>query len=122
MAGPQDFGVREESIDDRTHVLAVEGELDALSAPKLGRRLMRLTAPGAHRVVVDLTAATFIDSSGLGVILEGVRNLSGEKGRLVLVCPTKRLLRPFEIAGLTSRLDIFPSRGEALGTLQTASP
>ena len=111
--------MREESIDDRTHVLAVAGELDALSAPKLGRRLMRLTTPGAKRIVVDLSAATFIDSSGLGVILEALRNLAGGGGRLALVCPTQRLLRPFEIAGVTSRLDIFLTRDDALAT---ASP
>ncbi len=114
--------MREESIDDRTHVLAVAGELDALSAPKLGRRLMRLTTPGASRVVVvDLSAATFIDSSGLGVILEALRNLAGGGGRLALVCPTPRLLRPFEIAGLTSRLDIFSTRDDALLGLAAAS-
>jgi anti-sigma B factor antagonist len=122
LAGPQDFGVREESIDDRTHVLAVAGELNALSAPKLGRRLMRLTTPGASRVVVvDLSAATFIDSTGLGVILDALRNLAGGGGRLALVCPTPRLLRPFEIAGLTSRLDIFSSRDDALLGLGAAS-
>ena len=113
--------MREESIDDRTHVLAVAGELDALSAPTLGRRLMRLTTPGAKRVVVDLSGATFIDSSGLGVILDALRKLAGGGGRLALVCPTPRLLRPFEIAGLTSRLDIFSTRDDALLGLAAAS-
>ena len=46
---------------------------------------------------------------------------AGGGGRLALVCPTPRLLRPFEIAGLTSRLDIFSTRDDALLGLAAAS-
>lgn len=118
MAGAQQFGVQEESLGDRTHVLAVNGDLDALNAPKLGRRLMRLTSGGRGRIVVDLSATTFIDSTGLGVILDALRHLAGDgDSGFALVCPTKRVMRPFEVAGLTSRLDIFGSREDALGGL-----
>jgi anti-sigma B factor antagonist len=66
---------------------------------------------------VDLSGVTFLDSTGLGVLLNALRQITLRHGRLVLVCPTERVLRPFEIAGLVGHLPIFASREEALGQL-----
>jgi hypothetical protein len=48
------------------------------------------------------------------VILNALRHQKTRSGNLVLVCPTERILRPFQITGLVGRLGIFSSRGEAL--------
>jgi anti-sigma B factor antagonist len=117
MTGQPDFGLCDEPVDDNTHLFALRGEVDSLTAPRLGRQLIRVTDEGRTRVVVDLSRVTFIDSTGLSVLLNGLRQLTSRQGRLLLVCPSTRVLRPFEIAGLTERLDIFRSREEALGQL-----
>ena len=115
MGALTDFGLRDEPVDDSTHVLAPSGEVDALTAPHLGRRLLCLAEEGKTRVVVDLSNVTFIDSSGIGVLLNALRHLRGRSGRLVLVCPTERILRPFQVSGLDGHVWIFSSREAALG-------
>lgn len=117
MPGPAGFGLSDEVVDNRTHVVKPHGEIDAVTAPKLGRRLLLLADEGKTWVVVDLSSVTFIDSTGLGVLLNALRSLGRRDGRLVLVCPNDRVLRPFQITGLIDRMPIFPSREAALGGL-----
>ncbi len=120
MSGLTDFGVVDEAVDDHTQLVMPSGEIDALTAPQLGRRLIALADEGKTDVVVDLSRVTFMDSTGIGVLLNAVRRLGARRGRLVLVCPTERVLRPFEVTGLIGRLRIFPSREAALGGLAAA--
>jgi anti-sigma B factor antagonist len=117
-----DFGLNDEAVDDRTHVVAPHGEVDALTAPRLGRRLLGLVEDGKTRLVVDLSNVTFMDSTGIGVLLNALRQLrSRNGGGLVLVCPTERIMRPFEITGLMDQLRVFGSREQALGGLRSAA-
>lgn len=117
MAGPAAFGLCDEPVDESTHVLSPEGEIDAVTAPQLGMRLLGLAEEGKRAVVVDLSKVTFMDSTGLGVLLNAVRALASRRGKLVLVCPNERVLRPFQVTGLVDRMSIFPSREAALGGL-----
>jgi anti-sigma B factor antagonist len=117
VAGSLEFGVVDEAIDDNTHLVAPSGEIDAYTAPKLGRRLLTLVDQGKTGVVVDLSGVTFLDSTALGVLLNAVRQLSSRRGQLILVCPSERVQRPFQITGLAERLSITGSREEALGQL-----
>jgi anti-sigma B factor antagonist len=120
MGGTLDFGVLDEPVDERTHLVAPEGEVDALTAPTLGRRLLGLLEDGKTGLIVDLSRVTFMDSTGIGVILHALRRLSQCGGHLVLVCPSERALRPFQITGLVDRVQIFHSRAEAVGGLAAA--
>jgi anti-sigma B factor antagonist len=113
-----DFGLNDEAVDDRTHVVAPRGEVDAVTAPRLGRRLLGLAEEGKTRLVVDLSHVTFMDSTGIGVLLNTLRQLRSRKGGLVLVCPTERIMRPFQITGLMDQLRVFGSREQALGDLR----
>jgi anti-sigma B factor antagonist len=120
VGGLIDFGLSYVDVDERTHVVAPRGEVDAVTAPQLGRRLLGLADEGKTRVVVDLSNVTFMDSTGIGVLLNALRQLRLRKGSLVLVCPTERVLRPFQITGLVDHLSIFGSREQALGGLAGA--
>ena len=115
MGGVIDFGLVDEPVDELTAVVSPHGEIDALTAPRLGRRLLDLAEDGKRLLVVDLSAVTFMDSTGISVLLNALRHLKTRSGNLVLVCPTERILRPFQITGLVGRLGIFSSRDEALG-------
>ena len=92
-----------------------------MTAPQLGRRLLSLAEEGKIRVVVDLSQVTFMDSTGIGVLLNALRQLRQRKGALVLVCPTERILRPFQVTGLVDHLRTFRSREQALGGLAGAT-
>jgi anti-sigma B factor antagonist len=112
-----DFGLVDVPVDDKTHVVSLRGEIDALTAPRLGRRLFGLADEGKRGIVVDLSEVTFMDSTGIGVLLNALRHFALRHGRLVLVCPTERVMRPFQVTGLVGHLTIFESREKALGCL-----
>ena len=114
MGGKLDFGLKDEPVDDHTQVVEPHGEIDVLTAPQLGRRLLGLVDEGKTRLVVDLSRVTFMDSTGIGVLLNALRRATGRDGSLVLVCPTERILRPFQVTGLVAHLRIARSRSEAL--------
>jgi anti-sigma B factor antagonist len=117
MGGLIDFGLVDESLDSGTHLIALRGEIDVHSAPRLGSRLFGLVEDGTSRVIVDLSDVTFIDSTGIGVLLNALRHFSLRHARMVLVCPTERVLRPFQVTGLIRRLTIFENREHALAGL-----
>jgi anti-sigma B factor antagonist len=114
MGSAFELGLREEPVDDRTQVVAPRGEVDLRTAPHLGKRLLSLIDEGKTRLVVDLSRVTFMDSTGIGVLLDALRRLTCRNGGLVLVCPNERVLRPFEVSGLTGYIQIARSRKEAL--------
>jgi anti-sigma B factor antagonist len=97
-----------------THLIAVGGELDMSAAPDLRAALDRAVEDGAVTLVVDLTETTFIDSTGIGVLMAGVQRLRAAGGSLELACSEPNLLRIFEIVGLDRRLTIHPSTDAAL--------
>ena len=117
MGGVIDFGLVDEPVDDTTHVVAPHGEIDALTAPRLGSRLSAWPTRASAGVVVDLSEVTFMDSTGISVLLNALRHLATRHGELVLVCPTARILRPFEITGLVGCTSDLRSAREALGGL-----
>jgi anti-sigma B factor antagonist len=112
-----DFGLVDEAVDDTTHVVSLQGEIDASTAPKLGSRLFGLADEGKRAVVVDLSEVTFIDSTGIGVLLNAAAQFAGRHGRLVVACGDERILRPFQLAGVARHLTICDSREKALGCL-----
>ncbi|MDQ3719769.1 MAG: STAS domain-containing protein, partial [Actinomycetota bacterium] len=60
------FNIQDEEIDSTTHVIELGGEVDLYTAPEFKERLVQLIEDGKTQIVVDLSAATFIDSTTLG--------------------------------------------------------
>jgi anti-sigma B factor antagonist len=98
-----------------TSVLAVRGEVDVYTAPRLREKLVELVSQGKHNVTVDLEAVDFLDSTGLGVLVGGLKRLRSHDGDLSLVCTQHRILKVFEITGLTKVFTIHASVDEAVG-------
>ena len=92
-----------------TAVLAVHGEVDVSTAPRLRQQLVELASAGNDRAVVDLEGVDFLDSTGLGVLVGGLKRLRSHDGDLGLVCTQSRILKVFEITGLTKVFAIHDS-------------
>ncbi len=90
-------------------VLVVGGEVDVATAPRLRERLIELVNGGRHRIVVDLGAVEFLDSTGLGVLVGALKRVRTHDGDLALVCTEARILKVFEITGLTKVFSIHES-------------
>ncbi len=104
-------------------VLVVSGELDYDSCPLLRTSIFSHIGAGKRRLVVDLSAVSFIDSMAIGVLVGTVARLrSSGGGALVVVCETqnKRVVRIFDVAGVASVISVYSSREEALRALVAA--
>jgi anti-sigma B factor antagonist len=90
-------------------ILSVRGEVDVYTAPRLREKLVELVSEGRYKIVVDLEGVDFLDSTGLGVLVGGLKRFRSHDGDLTLVCTQHRILKVFEITGLTKVFSIFDS-------------
>jgi anti-anti-sigma factor len=98
-----DFRLTSAELVDGTYVVTVSGEADATDVESLGDELEEVLGEGASCVIVDLLEVPLIDSAVLGVLLRMSRRLRSGGGELVLVADDPRVLRTFEIAGLSAQ-------------------
>src|SRR3954469_24579097 len=117
FASPQ-FELLEEQFDSNTRVISVSGEIHVTTAPEFSQRLNDAIAAGTTGVVIDMSGVEFIDSTGLSVLLNGLRRVTRSDGKLSLVVSNPTVLRLFEITRLDSTFDIQPSREAARARAQ----
>ena len=104
----QEFHV-EERAGASPPVIAVGGEIDVATAPQLRECLHRVIARGEATVVLDLLQVTFLDSTALGVLVGALKRCRELGGDLHLVVADPRILKIFEITGLTNVFTIADS-------------
>jgi len=101
-------------------VITVKGEIDVYTAPSLRERLNELVGAGRYDLVVDMGGVEFLDSTGLGVLVGGLKRVRSHDGTLRLVCAQEKILKVFRITGLTKVFPIHPTLTEALADTSTA--
>jgi anti-sigma B factor antagonist len=94
---------------DGIEVVDVEGEIDVYTAPRLRELLIELVNNGHYQLVVE-----FLDSTGLGVLVGGLKRVRAHDGSLDLVCTQERILKIFRITGLTKVFGIHDTVDEAI--------
>jgi len=99
---------------DGTTIVAVGGEIDVYTAPKLRDKITELVGDGVFSIVIDMEAVEFLDSTGLGVLVGGLKKVRAHDGSLELVCTQDRLLKIFRITGLAKVFVIHDSADGAL--------
>lgn len=105
-------GVREEN---GAVVVAFTGDIDLHHAPEAHLALMAACDSEPARVVVNLEDVTYMDSSGLGVLVEVLRKVRSFGGTLRLCCLSERVRSVFEITRLDHFFDVRPTEEEAIG-------
>jgi anti-sigma B factor antagonist len=108
-----DLSLSTRSEGDRT-IVEVGGEIDVYTAPKLREQLIDLVSGGSYHLVVDMDNVDFLDSTGLGVLVGGLKRVRAHDGSLRLVCTQERILKIFRITGLTKVFPIHSSVSEAV--------
>lgn len=111
------FGIIRHELDQRTSLISVEGELDLSTAPQLKWALIDALESGRSQLVVDLSGATFMDSTALGVLI-GVNRSLDVGARMALACSQASVLNVFELSGMDGAFAIFPTLGAALAYIQ----
>jgi anti-sigma B factor antagonist len=102
------------SRQDDISVVTVAGEVDVYTAAQLRAVLDEEIGAGHARLVVDLDQVSFLDSTGLGVLVGRLKLVRNHSGWLRIVCSNDRILRVFRITGLDKVFGIHDSLEQAL--------
>jgi anti-sigma B factor antagonist len=90
-----------------TTVVAVTGDVDLATAPRLHQHLSELVGQGCTRLAVDLRGTEFLDSSGLSALISGMKRARAAGGDLVLVCSPGRIRRLLEVVALDQVFSVY---------------
>ena len=108
-----DFAV-ESALVGGIIVVTASGELDSHAAPTLEALLSPLSRRSECDLVVDLAAVSFLDSTGLGVLVATLKHVLESEGRLDVVVATPRVLKVFTLTGLDVVIPLHTTLESAL--------
>ena len=108
-----DLNLRTYNTPGNAAVLEVQGEVELHNAPKLRAQLHRLCGSPNPHVIVDLSLVSFIDSTGIGVLVGALKRAREASGDLIIVGAKDRVHRIFEITGLLGALPLAKTVEEA---------
>ncbi len=90
-------------------LVQVSGEVDMSNSPTVRETLIDLTGQKAGAIVVNLEGVTYMDSSGIATLVEGLQEANAYGGKFRLAALTPKVMQVFELARLTDVFEIFPS-------------
>ncbi len=96
------------------NVLSLEGEIDLHVSPQISTSLAAMTRKKPAKLVVDLSRVSYIDSSGLAVLIEAMQNVGAYGGKFALAGLQEGVRPIFEIARLDQVFQIYPDTAAAL--------
>ncbi len=99
---------------DGIEVVDVGGEIDIYTAPRLRELLIDLVSKDSYQLVVNMDKVEFVDSTGLGVLVGGLKRVRAHDGSLDLVCTRERILKIFRVTGLTKVFGIHQTVDQAI--------
>ena len=103
---------------DGIEVIDVEGQIDISTAPRLRDLLIDLVSKGSYQLIVNMDKVEFLDSTGLGVLVGGLKRVRAHDGSLDLVCTRERILKIFRITGLTQVFGIHETVDQAIAAMK----
>ncbi len=99
---------------DGIEVIDVAGTIDIHTAPRLRELLIDLVSTDNYQLIVNMDQVEFLDSTGLGVLVGGLKRVRAHDGSLDLVCTQERILKLFRITGLTKVFGIHETVDQAI--------
>lgn len=108
------FELGEQRSAEGVDSVSVSGEIHVSTAPRFREALDSVIENGDGKLVLDLTAVEFIDSTGLSVLLNALRLINQRQGHMAIVCTNPTVLRLFEITSLDTTFEIFATIAQAI--------
>ena len=105
-------------INETSQALDLEGEVDVYTAPLLRQEIMDQVDSGVKHLLVNLEKVEYLDSTGLGILIGGVKRMKEQEGSLKLIGPSARITRIFEITGLNRIFDVYADEQSALSAIK----
>lgn len=114
------------TVDHRFHgdltIVTVTGEIDVFTTPRLRASLLELIESGSRHLLLDFTDVTFLDSTGLGVLVGMFHRLRARSGSMVFAGPGERVRRVFHVTQLNKIFQMYDSLDEALQAHAARTP
>jgi anti-sigma B factor antagonist len=111
-----DFEISTAMTEGSTSIISVTGELDLSTADQLAEAALVATS-GTHRLVLDLSACTFIDSSGLRVVLRMHKDLAEDGKPTAIVVSDGHVRKLLSLTAIDQSIRVFPALGDAVAFL-----
>ncbi len=112
------MSVRHRQLDDDVWLIEVDGRLDQGQTPAVESELMALLDQGHHRLVVDFSGVTYVNSGGLRCLVSVWRQARLEGGDVTLCGLNPRVLQVFKTVGFDKVFNIFDSCQAAQAALK----
>ena len=103
-------------------LIDLAGEVDAYTSARFREVMMDIIEDGISRLIVSMARVDYIDSSGLGALVGGLKRTSERDGKILIVCHQSQVRKVFEITGLEKVFPIFDTEEEALEAIRVLSP
>ena len=100
--------------DAAVPIIDLAGEVDAYTSARFREAMVDLIENGAASLIVSMMKVEYIDSSGLGALVGGLKRSSEHGGRIVIVCNNPQIRKVFEITGLEKVFPLYDAEEDAL--------
>jgi len=100
--------------NDEYAIVDLSGELDAYTSARFREVMIELIEDGRAKLIVSLTNVEYIDSSGLGALVGGLKRASERNGRIVIICHEPQVRKVFEITGLEKVFPLYEAEEDAV--------
>jgi anti-sigma B factor antagonist len=95
------------TVKDKVAVLSIAGEVDMFSSPQARNAIMELVKKRVPRVIVELSGVSYMDSSGVATLIEGLQLCQKYNGKLVVAGLRDNVREVFELTRLDKIFEIF---------------
>ncbi|MBQ3031238.1 MAG: anti-sigma factor antagonist [Anaerotignum sp.] len=100
---------------NKTILIMVSGEIDHHTSKELRRQTeSAMSEMGGRNLVFDFTNVSFMDSSGIGMLIGRYKQLQSMQGRIAIICTEEKIVEIIRLSGLTKLFPIFDSLEDAL--------
>jgi anti-sigma B factor antagonist len=112
-----DIKVHVRQSEGDAYVVELAGEIDVYTSPKVKDAITELIDQGHYNLVINLEKVRYIDSTGLGVLIGGLKRVREHGGSVSLVCTNPQIKKIFDITGLVKIFGIFDTEPNAMKAL-----
>jgi len=112
-----DIKVNVREAQGQTYVVDLNGEIDVYTSPKVKDAIGDLIDKGHYNLVINLEKVRYIDSTGLGVLIGGLKRVREHGGTVNLVCTNPQIKKIFDITGLVKIFGIYDDEDAAMKAL-----
>lgn len=103
---------------EEASVLELSGDLDAFTCGKLRDAIVELLDDGSRKIIISMSKIKYIDSSGLGTLVGGLRRINEQGGALALFGASAQVRKVFLITGLSKVFPLYETQDEAISALK----